>query len=60
MEKYKVFMSGWLKTTVYVEAENEDEALDNAQMEMSFDNLEENIEKIPQTKNLSYQLKSLE
>ena len=41
MEKYKVFMSGWLKTTVYVEAENEDEALDNAQMEMSFDNLEE-------------------
>ena len=41
MEKYKVFMSGWLKTTVFVEAENEDEALDNAQMEMSFDNLEE-------------------
>ena len=41
MKKYKVFMSGWLKTTVYVEAENEDEALDNAQMEMSFDNLEE-------------------
>ena len=34
-------MSGWLKTTVYVEAENEEEALDNAQMEMSFDNLEE-------------------
>jgi hypothetical protein len=41
MKKYKVFMSGWMKTTVYVEAENEDEALDNAQMEMSFDNLEE-------------------
>ena len=37
MKKYKVYMEGWTKTTLYIDAEDEHEAEDIATIEMAFD-----------------------
>jgi hypothetical protein len=37
-KKYQVYLHGEIMTTVYVEAENEDEALEEANIEVGLDN----------------------
>lgn len=43
LKKYKVYMSGWFETTLYIEAENEEDAEMFASTECGFDSTDECI-----------------
>mgnify|MGYP003625401880 FL=1 len=42
-KKYKVYMSGWTETTLYIDADNEEDAEMFASTECAFDSTEECI-----------------